>query len=364
MGVRDEENKPPEIPDEQPKSGENFPNPDLNPMTNPVLEKSLGRWAQVYYTSPPEKREQAVQELLRELEGIAGKNAEKPPEKPPATSATEKTPAATSQQEALICPACLHKNQGRHRFCGFCGFPLETETAVAKEAAQSVPLPTPVDRSEDGWQWLREKNLAELARSQKPISPWNALLIVLVLLALGGASLLLWQNRLEFGGRVLPVSSKPAASARKSETPPTAAEKPAEMDLPPAQPGSTAKSQAVTTTVPPESAGFGSAGGAAAVPGSGPGYSAEEGSQELVEGRRYLEGQGVPKNTAIAATWLWKSVARQNVNAVLLLSDLYVRGDGVPQSCDQARILLRAAAQKGSAQARDKLTSLERSGCR
>ncbi|MGA8340362.1 MAG: hypothetical protein WB781_00345, partial [Candidatus Sulfotelmatobacter sp.] len=42
--------------------------PELNPLLNPLLAQNMGRWAQVYFTSPPEKREQAVQELVRELE--------------------------------------------------------------------------------------------------------------------------------------------------------------------------------------------------------------------------------------------------------------------------------------------------------
>ena len=44
-----------------------LPPPELNPLVNPLLAENMGRWAQVYFTSPPEKREHAVQELLREL---------------------------------------------------------------------------------------------------------------------------------------------------------------------------------------------------------------------------------------------------------------------------------------------------------
>ena len=44
-----------------------LPNPELNPLLNPMLGRNLGRWAEVYFTSPPEKREEAVGELLREL---------------------------------------------------------------------------------------------------------------------------------------------------------------------------------------------------------------------------------------------------------------------------------------------------------
>ena len=41
-----------------------LPRAELNPLLNPLLERNLGRWAEVYFTSPPEQREQAVEELL------------------------------------------------------------------------------------------------------------------------------------------------------------------------------------------------------------------------------------------------------------------------------------------------------------
>ena len=50
--------------DETPNS---LPDPELNPLLNPVLGAHMGRWAEVYFTAPPEKREEAVSELLREL---------------------------------------------------------------------------------------------------------------------------------------------------------------------------------------------------------------------------------------------------------------------------------------------------------
>jgi hypothetical protein len=45
-----------------------LPDPELNPLLNPLLAAHMGRWAEVYFTNPPEKRGQAVAELLRELE--------------------------------------------------------------------------------------------------------------------------------------------------------------------------------------------------------------------------------------------------------------------------------------------------------
>jgi TPR repeat protein len=77
----------------------------------------------------------------------------------------------------------------------------------------------------------------------------------------------------------------------------------------------------------------------------------------------FLNGRTHPRNTEEAAKYLWRSVGKENPSAILLLSDMYLVGDGVPKSCDQARLLLSAAARKGVPQAADKLRDLLRSGC-
>jgi len=72
--------------------------------------------------------------------------------------------------------------------------------------------------------------------------------------------------------------------------------------------------------------------------------ASDAGDVELLMGRRYLAGQGVREDHTKAARWLWKSVAKQNGDAALLLADLFARGDGVPKSCEETRILLSVAA--------------------
>ena len=61
---------------------------------------------------------------------------------------------------------------------------------------------------------------------------------------------------------------------------------------------------------------------------------------------------------------LWAAVREGNTEAEIELSDLYLRGDGVKKNCEQARILLLAAANKGSSIARDKLDTVNRTGCK
>lgn len=46
---------------------ETSPQPELNPLTNPVLERNLGRWAQAYFSNPPGQRELAISKLLEEI---------------------------------------------------------------------------------------------------------------------------------------------------------------------------------------------------------------------------------------------------------------------------------------------------------
>jgi TPR repeat protein len=87
------------------------------------------------------------------------------------------------------------------------------------------------------------------------------------------------------------------------------------------------------------------------------------GYEELARARDLLSGSAGPSNAGQASVWLWKAVGKNNIPAVLMLADLYARGDGVPRSCDQARILLTAALKRGSVEANQKLRELQNSGC-
>jgi TPR repeat protein len=92
--------------------------------------------------------------------------------------------------------------------------------------------------------------------------------------------------------------------------------------------------------------------------------AAGNGGEELDIAERYLNGAvGQRRDTSEAAKWLWKSVAKHNGQATVLLSDLYLKGQGVPKNCDQARVLLYSAARKGVAGAGERLRNLPAFGC-
>lgn len=63
------------------------------------------------------------------------------------------------------------------------------------------------------------------------------------------------------------------------------------------------------------------------------------------------------------ATRLWSAVASGDSSAEVDLARLYLRGEGVPRNCEQARVLLRAAAKGGSSEARLALKKLRTRGC-
>jgi hypothetical protein len=88
------------------------------------------------------------------------------------------------------------------------------------------------------------------------------------------------------------------------------------------------------------------------------------GGDELAVAQGYLNGtNGQGRNSAEAAKWLWRAIAKHNANATFLLSDLYLKGDGVSKNCDQARVLLDTAALKGIRGAGERLRHLQAFGC-
>jgi len=74
-------------------------------------------------------------------------------------------------------------------------------------------------------------------------------------------------------------------------------------------------------------------------------------------------GAAQPEGGVADVSSLWKSVENGDTRAEVTLASRYVRGEGVPQSCAQARVLLEAAAKRGSSEAKRKLGELGQSGC-
>jgi hypothetical protein len=375
-----------------------LPNPELNPLLNSTLGRNLGRWAQVYFTSPPEKREQAVVALLRELEGEAGAQVPEPEAGPILAQAPRLAPTIP---EFVVCAECGHQNGKAQRFCGICGSPLAfaeptfkprapenfaTETSGAHRAApefspqptfptlalfaqtESAPSPSRANpRSEI--QWLRDKNALAGHTPGASRRPLKYIFTVLAVLLVGG--FFYAQSRapsLRTPGS-LPGPAKRAAVENQARPNPDQLAQSRPTPSPASRPDTALAGPGVANGSRGWSAAQAGNGGARETTRTAANVQPEatnsfnNGALELAKAEDYLSGKKGPRDSAEAAKFLWKAVGKENTTATLLLSDLYLAGDGVPKSCDQARLLLNAAARKKVAEAAAKLRDLQTSGC-
>lgn len=76
-----------------------------------------------------------------------------------------------------------------------------------------------------------------------------------------------------------------------------------------------------------------------------------------------LSGRAGQKKTSATPQQLWASVQAGNSTAAVALAELYIKGEGVPQNCNQARVLLLVASEKRNAAAIKRLAELDKTGC-
>src|ERR1700722_4855095 len=445
-----------------------LPEPELNPLLNPLLAAHMGRWAEVYFTSPPEKRAQAVSDLVRELRG--GSSIERASAQPvvawptvaqskatlpsvdktlaksqaaePARAVSENLPPSPSSPPVAdlrrTCSECSAENSAEQNFCGMCGAPLQslrqpqestrpeeskfhaTEVASGaswnepqslsqpESAISGYPAAYPAERSlsfggythhdsrEPEWS-VPDADLPSFAVESEPVSYRYRLYIgIAIALLLGGLLYKAWRGPPGTSGDTTESVPSRVIPAEPSRAPPT---EPSRATSAPA--AATAGHPASRRNVLPTEAAAGAT-PAAAAPGAGrkagsqnqqtasptdqapkaaraasprivpvaanssePVASDQNGEEELSTAEKYLNrtNYGGARDNQEAAQWLWKAVGKGNLTATMTLSDLYLRGDGVPKSCDQARLLLVAAARKGKASAAERLRNLQAFGC-
>src|SRR5436189_6220643 len=346
------------------EAADSLPKSDLNPLINPVLGRNLGRWAQVYFTSPPEKREEAVGELLRELESEVpgGQPAMARPE---TQEKVQSQPHVASPQQ-LLCPVCQRSNQIGQRFCGYCAQPLTPE--AERDSRHNAEESNQTDASamsaagEDELQWLRDKSHSSFEPSQAPARRGFRYFVVGVFILVAAFGYLQWASQSRAGSSARPS----VVSSQSTSLPPLAQAKDVSQPKPFEDQQPAAASNAPDTSVsrkPPEASPRSEPSLKVIIPEPAKDETDGAGADELAAAQRYLEGKNGPRDSSQAAKWLWKAVGKQNPGAALMLAELYARGDGVAKSCDQARLLLVAAAKKGAPNAGLRLRNLESNGC-
>jgi hypothetical protein len=393
-----------------------LPSPELNPLTNPVLGRNMGRWAEVYFTSPPEKREQAVQELLQELERESSGGEVPTPsiaagdesgqlaqgkfsEEARTSSAVTPSPAAPLREEFMQCVSCGRLALAEQKFCGGCGFPLPTGkvngNATEKFGEEEIDRLQIAAHSflHDNASWeggvkpsaedtprLFHDHEVRRHRRSRTMMTVSLTILVATLFYVAARETAAWlraHDATKVATKAVPSApgpAQPTQAVNAEEVTQAAVPRDAVPDraLSPKRTGSSpATRNGQTDLAEPKSS--------AAVPSrqkpTSPANAGDEelkpptdlgrpGTEELAIAESYLHGtQGKTHDSTQAVQWLWKSVAKQNAAAALLLSDLYIKGDGVPQSCDEARLLLDAAARKGVRGAGERIRDLPKLGC-
>ena len=384
-----ENSEPPDPLNQDWGSQGDLPDPDLNPMMNPILGQNLGKWAHVYFTTPPEQRAEAVAGLLKELEGTAasmGVTAEPAADNSLSPDKSERRLSRRTQEavghppevpRSLACPECAHINAPEHWFCGFCGTPLKG-TAL-KRGQNQVAAPTEPSSNRTRTQarpagdveWLRAKTLPRFDAGRRPVHKLLPTALAIATVALSYVALAYYEARVRAGAAasVRPAAPAPALpSASKLQSAPSSAAS-SEIQTNSSRLSGLAnkpdeyKTRAAPLATIASNSPLGP-GGTAQVNQLPVVSSPDAGARELAIAEAFLRGQKHGRDTTEAAKWLWRSVSKHNAAALILLADLYERGDGVVKSCDQAEILLVAAAKKGSVEAGHQLESLQSSGCK
>jgi hypothetical protein len=91
--------------------------------------------------------------------------------------------------------------------------------------------------------------------------------------------------------------------------------------------------------------------------------SVEPGQPEYLRALQILRSPARSSEVPAAIQLLWAAIEKGNTAAEIDLAELFRTGRGVVKNCDQARVLLSAAARRGSAEARKRLEALQREGC-
>lgn len=334
-----------------------LPEPELNPVMNPLLAAHMGRWAEVYFTTLPENRGQAVAELLRELqngsfpesasfqviddERLEDEAHEKKVER-------EEAPDGSLQVAEAAPVSAAHWS-----------VPEPIGASFPEHAIGRASLKTAYEGHDDrevAWT-LQARNLAhfdvgsnvESYVERRPY-PYRYRIYGSVALAILLTFLLYmaWRgtkasSHVAGTPSPLPITTPevkpPDSPVRAKDKIKATSRKRRPAATPGASPVTMAKSHAVIGAEP-------------------------SGVGEFVTAERYLKGTlGTTPDSREAALWFWKAVGDGNLAATIALSDLYLRGDGVTKSCDQAHMLLDAAARKGSPAAAERLRHLQAFGC-
>lgn len=182
---------------------------------------------------------------------------------------------------------------------------------------------------------------------RKPVGTWRGL-GTMALLAMIFMAMVTYRR--ELGHGIMSMGSSLAGDQQKGASPPVSTPGPTESTLP----------QTVTgapLVVLPDTAA--TTQGAQILPASSEQVAQPSEEQPVLPKPHAVKSADAPPDLAS----LWSSVESGDTHAEVTLASRYLRGEGVPRSCAQARVLLEAAVKRGSAEAKQRLDEWGQAGC-
>lgn len=297
----------------------------------------------------------------------------------------------------LACQACGRENPDDNRFCGRCGAAL---TPPRPEEPRRLSGPSFLGLSDEPASFSYDEEEDEAIEG----SSWRAWVVLAVLLIVGGLVWLQWRHLTTL--RSEPQESRPSAmqteqtekdadtdkqaTGEPSAGPSAGPEQPAEGKAAPENEAATEEKPAKSTQgedtphrdedtkQPADTSGED-------VKQEAPAEESEEELADKLERERQAQGGGEHEPASRAAPQtdadlaiarralaagdkdeavrrLWASTSKGSAVAPVLLAKMYLNGDGVERSCEQALVLLNSAARRQNAQARSQLGAMYANG--
>jgi hypothetical protein len=271
----------------------------------------------------------------------------------------------------VLCVQCHRQNPSDRRFCGFCGSPLCHANATKVSGSVVSILGLNSRQLQDQLEFLREKSLTSAhyhpnSRTRSVVAVAALAIILSGVIYMKSFSVRSRMQSFLHSSQVMqppvastpPTQSAPAASVNtqqsgRNDNPPQGSNPLRTLPFAESTSDKTNDAGRTQPAQPPSTASESEAAG-----------SDTNGTKELLLAEHYLDARAAAYKSGPAAALLWKAVGEHNTRASILLADLYLLGNGVPKNCNQARLLLIAAAEQGSPEGAQKLRNLESSGCR
>ncbi len=245
------------------------------------------------------------------------------------------------------------------------GRAVEEETPPPSAWAHMRAASSPAMHDERFAVPLLREDLSAVVPRARSVALWRALAVLATAAAI---ALLLVTYQHEVGGSLIWLGESLSGKTKASAVVPESKAAPADSNTPGSSPEISPVPQKPEEQKPEEVEATPKKVPEATVPTQNQGTKVDTSStggerQESVLEKQVIRDRPEAWDSGESVESLWGAVQGGSVSAERSLAERFVRGEGVIKNCEQAKVLLRAAANRGSREARLRLYELETQGC-